>query len=76
MSTGDSTAVDTLIHGWDIARSVGADETLDQEVVSACLEILEPLALMLCATGMYAPPVGVPPGASAQQQLLGIVGRE
>ena len=68
-------SLDTLIHGWDIARSVGADESLDQEVVSACLDILEPIALMLCATGMYAPPVSVSPGASAQQQLLGIVGR-
>jgi len=27
---------DLLVHGWDLARAIGADETLDRELVAAC----------------------------------------
>ncbi|MGH8992219.1 MAG: TIGR03086 family metal-binding protein, partial [Acidimicrobiia bacterium] len=31
--------VDTLVHGWDLARATGQDSTLDPELATAALEI-------------------------------------
>jgi uncharacterized protein (TIGR03086 family) len=44
---------DLLVHAWDLARAIGADETLDPVVVDAVLESLLPLAEALPASGAF-----------------------
>jgi uncharacterized protein (TIGR03086 family) len=81
--TGDKTGRDLLamkvldvaVHAWDLARAVGADETLDDEVVA--LASAEGLPLVLGAgTAAFAGPDGdLPMGASPQDRLLHQLGR-
>lgn len=66
---------DALIHSWDLARAIGADETLDPELADLVYERTLPIAEELQETGMFAPPVAVPPDAPLQTKLLAIFGR-
>jgi uncharacterized protein (TIGR03086 family) len=66
---------DALIHAWDLARGIGADETLDAELVEVIYERTLPFAERLQDTGLFAPPVPVPDDASLQTKLLAIFGR-
>lgn len=67
--------IDVLIHGWDLATATGQDATLDDDLVEACLQVTEPQAGMLRASGAFAEGVPVPPDASAQTRLLATLGR-
>ena len=64
------------VHGWDLARAIGADETLDPDVVAALWAFAEPLSAMLPSTGYFASPSGdVPDSAPLQTRLLDLLGR-
>jgi uncharacterized protein (TIGR03086 family) len=67
---------ETTVHTWDIARATGANENLDPQLVDDVLEIFEVLAPLFVANGFAAASVGVSPGASAQQRLLALSGRQ
>jgi len=67
---------DLLIHSWDLARAIGADETLDPELVHDIHERLLPMAGMLAASGMFAPAVEVDADADEQTRLLALLGRK
>jgi uncharacterized protein (TIGR03086 family) len=68
---------DLLVHAWDLARGIGVDETLDDEVVAAVWEWARPMAPMLAALPQYfEPPVPVDTGADLQTRLLHLTGRE
>jgi uncharacterized protein (TIGR03086 family) len=68
---------DALLHAWDLARGIGADETLDPDVVAFIWADLEPMAAWLPQTGMFGPgPSGdVGPDADLQTRLLDLTGR-
>ena len=66
---------DLLIHCWDLARAIGADETLDPDLVHDIHERLLPMAGMLSASGMFAPAVEVDADADEQTRLLALLGR-
>ena len=66
---------DALIHSWDLARGIGADEDLDPELVELVYERTLPIAEHLQETGLFAPPVPVPPEALLQTKLLALFGR-
>jgi uncharacterized protein (TIGR03086 family) len=66
---------DTLVHTWDLARAIGADETLDPVAVDVCLDIIEPVALALTGNEMYGSPLIAPANSDAQTQLLAMLGR-
>jgi len=66
---------DALIHSWDLACGIGADEALDPELSGLVYERTLPIAEQLQETGMFAPPVPVPADAPLQTRLLGIFGR-
>lgn len=67
---------DLLIHSWDLARSIGADDALPAEAVESTLMGLRRMPEeMLRSDTMFGPPVEVAADASAQDQLLGFVGR-
>jgi len=66
---------DALIHSWDLARGIGAEEMLDPELVELVYERTLPFAAHLHETGLFAPPVAVPDDAPLQTKLLAIFGR-
>ena len=66
---------DVAVHGWDLARAVGADDTIDPTVVAALLPGVEANAADLAASGMFGEHVDVPPGADDQTRLLALLGR-
>jgi uncharacterized protein (TIGR03086 family) len=66
---------DALIHSWDLARGLRADDTLDAELVELVYEQILPVAEHLHETGMFAPPVPVASDATLQTRLLALFGR-
>jgi uncharacterized protein (TIGR03086 family) len=67
---------DLLIHSWDLARSVGADEELPAEAVQATLMGLGRLPdAMLRSPGMFGAAVDAPEDADDQTRLLLFAGR-
>ena len=67
--------MDTLIHGWDIAKGTGQDTRLDPELVSACLPIAEELTRQFRTAGVFGEDLPVAPDADPQTRLLALVGR-
>ena len=83
LSSGDREATeycwemttDALIHSWDLARGIGADEAMDEELVALVYERTLPVAEHLQETGLFAPPVPVPDDSPLPTKLLAIFGR-
>jgi uncharacterized protein (TIGR03086 family) len=69
-------STDLVIHGWDLARAIGADEKLDRELVELIDGHYRPNIRRLKATGLFGPDVTPPPGADRQTELLAMFGRE
>lgn len=68
---------DLLIHSWDVARSLGLDETLPEEAVQSTLMGLQRMPEeMLRRENMFGPALVAPEGASPQEQLLAFAGRQ
>ena len=67
---------DHLIHGWDLARAIGADEHLDAELVDFAYDFLGPQVEGWRSAGAFGPNVELPAGASRQDQLLALTGRQ
>jgi uncharacterized protein (TIGR03086 family) len=67
--------VDHLIHAWDLARGIGADDALDPELVEICYARSKPEEDMLKSSGVFGGKVEPPEGADPQTQLLAIFGR-
>ena len=66
---------DALIHSWDLARGIGADDALDAELVELVYERTLPVAEHLHETGLFDPPVPVSDDAALQTRLLALFGR-
>jgi uncharacterized protein (TIGR03086 family) len=66
---------DHVIHAWDLARAIGADERLDPELVDWAIGFLSPQIDGWRAAGAFAAPVEVAEGADAQSRLLALTGR-
>ncbi|MGI8407413.1 MAG: TIGR03086 family metal-binding protein [Actinomycetota bacterium] len=67
--------MDHLIHAWDLARAIGTDEKLDDELVEYCYDVAKPMEEMLRGSGVYGSNVSVPDAADTQTKLLALVGR-
>jgi uncharacterized protein (TIGR03086 family) len=67
--------LDALIHGWDLARAIGANEALDPETTQLAYEAILPMVDELQKSGMFAPPIPTPDDAPVQTKLLAILGR-
>ena len=67
--------VENLTHAWDVARAIGGDERLDPDLVKAAYEKLLPLEQMMPASGLFAPKVATPEGATPQELYLALQGR-
>lgn len=67
---------DLLVHSWDLARSIGVDETLPEAAAASTLMGLQRIPdAMLRSDGMFGPAVSVADGASEQDKLIAFVGR-
>ena len=66
---------DHLIHAWDLARAIGADEHLDEELVASCATWFEVTEEAYRSAGAIAARPPVPGDADAQTLLLARWGR-
>jgi uncharacterized protein (TIGR03086 family) len=70
------TAMDQLVHTWDLAVAIGGDRRLDPELVEAIDAMFLPqMPEIGRAAGIVGPEVRVRDGASPQERLLGAMGR-
>ena len=67
---------DVLVHTWDLARAVGADDRLDPVWCGLFVDRLPADTNALSASGMFAPPIAVGDHADAQSKLLARLGRD
>lgn len=67
---------DHVVHAWDLARGIGADDSLDEELVQECFARNKPLEEILKASGAFGERIEPPEGADTQTQLLAVMGRE
>ncbi|MGH3158810.1 MAG: TIGR03086 family metal-binding protein [Streptosporangiaceae bacterium] len=70
--------VDYVVHGWDVARSLGVDYTLDDALLAAARRV----ATMVPdgdnrtqPNAAFAPALAPPPGASELDQIVATLGR-
>ena len=70
-------AADFALHTWDLARAIGADETLSAELVAEVWENIEPLIPVIGEIGVFGsgPSGTVPEDAPLQTRLLDATGR-
>jgi uncharacterized protein (TIGR03086 family) len=66
---------DHLIHAWDLARAIGADEHLDAGLVASCAAWFEPVEDAYRSAGAIAARPPLPGDADAQTALLARFGR-
>jgi uncharacterized protein (TIGR03086 family) len=69
-----------VVHGWDLARSLGREYDADPAAVAACrsfVDSFEPPADGAADDGgLFGPPVAVPGDASDLDRLIGATGRD
>jgi uncharacterized protein (TIGR03086 family) len=66
---------DHLIHAWDLARAIGAEERLDTGLVASCATWFEAVEDTYRSAGAIAARPPVPDDADAQTVLLARFGR-
>jgi uncharacterized protein (TIGR03086 family) len=66
---------DVLVHTWDLARAVEADDLLDARLCEAFYAALSSEQSALNASGMFDAPVAIGEHADVQSKLLARLGR-
>ncbi len=68
---------DLLVHSWDLAQSIGVDETLDADVVAVEWQNLQPMLPFIGTIGIFGegPSGSVADDAPLQTRLLDAMGR-
>lgn len=66
---------DHLVHAWDLARAIGSDEGLDEELVRNCDAMMRPYEAMMRASGVFGDHVETSADADSQVRLLALFGR-
>jgi uncharacterized protein (TIGR03086 family) len=67
---------DLVVHGWDLARATGLDETIDPEDLARVQAAADAFGEMLRSPQAFGPAVEPPPGANDQQKLIAFLGRQ
>ena len=67
---------DVLVHTWDLARAVGADDRLDPGWCAWFIDTPPTDPNALSASGMFGPPIAIGDQTDAQSLLLGRLGRD
>ncbi|MCI0440327.1 MAG: TIGR03086 family metal-binding protein [Chloroflexi bacterium] len=68
--------MDTVIHGWDLAKATGQDAKLNDKHAAIIHQAFAPQMDGMRKAGVFGPPVEVPANASVQDKLLGMMGRK
>ena len=68
---------DLLIHRWDLARAIGADEQLSPDAVQRVWDDTAPMAPIIAQLGVFGdgPSGTVPDDAPLSERLLDLMGR-
>jgi uncharacterized protein (TIGR03086 family) len=66
---------DLVVHGWDLARATGQDDTMDPRDIVQVQAAVEAMGAVMRANGVIADPVEPAPDASDQDRLLAALGR-
>jgi len=61
---------DATMHAWDLARAIGADETLNAELVAHVWEGIQPMVPIMGASGRFGDGPSGSVGVDADPQLL------
>ncbi len=74
-------SADLVIHGWDLARATGQDDTIDPAEIERVRNLWDGVFVVLGeetlrAQGVLGPEVKVPNDAPPQNRLLGRLGRD
>ena len=67
--------IDLGVHGWDLARAIGADDTIDPDLVAVANEWVDQNADLVAGSGVFGEPIDAPADASPQAKLLAKLGR-
>ena len=67
--------VDTLVHGWDLAKGTGQDTTMPDGLAGAAMGAIGGQLTPERRGDSFKPEVEVPADASAQDKLIGYMGR-
>jgi uncharacterized protein (TIGR03086 family) len=77
--TGPSLGIafaDQLLHGWDLARATGQDDTMPDGLAQAAYDVIHGRFTEEQRVGVFKPELPIPDDASPQQRLLAYVGRD
>lgn len=72
---GRFVTMDVLVHTWDLARAVGAEEHLDEAAVREAYAALKPMDAMIRQPRVFGPKLEAPTGADLQTEFLYFLGR-
>ena len=67
---------DHVVHAWDLARGIGADATLDGELVAHTERMARPHEEMMRSSGVFGDRVQPPAETDPQTRLLALYGRQ
>ena len=67
---------DTLIHTWDLARAVGVEPELDQDLLQRTWDGLRPMEQMLRRPEVFGPPVEIDEAAPLEDRAMAWFGRQ
>jgi uncharacterized protein (TIGR03086 family) len=67
--------VDHIVHGWDLATAIGADDRIDPVLLAACADLFDADEEMARQAGVIGPAVEPATDADEQAWLLGRFGR-
>jgi uncharacterized protein (TIGR03086 family) len=68
--------VDLVVHAWDLARAIRAEENMPNDLVSAALDHARDLAADWQGSELFAPPIPVPGCTDDLTELLALLGRQ
>jgi uncharacterized protein (TIGR03086 family) len=66
---------DLVIHRWDLARAIGADDTIDPVDAATIYEQMKPMEDQMKSWGAYGDRIEAREGADTQTKLLALFGR-
>jgi uncharacterized protein (TIGR03086 family) len=68
--------VDLVVHGWDLARATGQDETIAPEDLRRVLDATRVFGDSMRSPKAFGPALEAPAGADEQTRLLAFLGRQ